>query len=258
ADERQGRVDGPARQGALRRQPATRAVRPLGAGQPDRRDLRRAHPRRRRRREGGHLRDHRGTDRAGPGRPGHLLATRRARAPVRPRICRVRRANRRRGHRRRHHARIARRARGRCGVIAPTLAERDAPAAEKPAWTWSWTSVLVRRELLLVAVMVVIVVLSTMHRSYFWSSRNISFILADSMVITFLALGQTFALLSRGIDLSVAPIMGLSAVIVGFRAQDHGMTLLPAVFLGALVGLVLGLGNALLVGIVRLPPIIAT
>jgi ribose/xylose/arabinose/galactoside ABC-type transport system permease subunit len=143
-------------------------------------------------------------------------------------------------------------------MIAPAVAERNAPAAEKPAWTWSWTSVLARRELLLVAVMVIIVVLSTLHRSYFWSSRNISFILADSMVITFLALGQTFALLSRGIDLSVAPIMGLSAVIVGFRAQDHSMTLLPAVGLGALVGVVLGVGNALLVGIVRLPPIIAT
>ncbi|GAA5200575.1 ABC transporter permease [Rugosimonospora acidiphila] len=115
-----------------------------------------------------------------------------------------------------------------------------------------------RRELLLLAVMVVIVLASVAHHSYFWTSRNISFILADSMVITFLALGETFVLLSRGVDLSIAPIMGLSAVIVGFRAQDHGMTLLPAVLLGAVVGLVLGLGNAVLVAVLRLPPIIAT
>jgi ribose/xylose/arabinose/galactoside ABC-type transport system permease subunit len=143
-------------------------------------------------------------------------------------------------------------------MTAEAVAEKKVAPAEKPAWTWSWTSVLARRELLLIAVMVVIVVLSTMHHSYFWTSRNISFILADSMVITFLALGQTFALLSRGIDLSVAPIMGLSACIVGFHAQDHGMTLLPAIGIGAAVGLVLGLGNAILVGIVRLPAIIAT
>jgi ribose/xylose/arabinose/galactoside ABC-type transport system permease subunit len=121
-----------------------------------------------------------------------------------------------------------------------------------------WAAVFLRRELLLLAVMVVIVLASTAHHSYFWTSRNIAFILADSMVITFLAIGETFVLLSRGVDLSIAPIMGLSACIVGFRAQDHGMTLLPAVLLGAAVGLVLGLGNALLVAVLRLPSIIAT
>src|SRR6185437_1958769 len=73
-----------------------------------------------------------------------------------------------------------------------------------------------------------------------------------------LALGETFVMLSRGIDLSVAPMMGLSAVIVGFRVQDHGLTLVPAILLGIAVGVALGVGNALLVALVGLPPIIAT
>jgi ribose/xylose/arabinose/galactoside ABC-type transport system permease subunit len=115
-----------------------------------------------------------------------------------------------------------------------------------------------RREVLLIVVMVLIVIASTLYHHDFWTSNNISFILADSMVITFLALGQTFVMLSRGIDLSISPILGLSACIVGFRAQDHGLSLLPAALLGLLVGLVLGVGNAILVGIVRLPSIIAT
>jgi ribose/xylose/arabinose/galactoside ABC-type transport system permease subunit len=121
-----------------------------------------------------------------------------------------------------------------------------------------WASILRRRELLLIVVMLLIVAASTWAHHYFWTSHNISFILADSMVITFLALGETFVMLSRGIDLSIAPILGLSAVIVGFRAQDHGLQLGLAVLLGAAVGLVLGLGNAVLVAIVGLPPIIAT
>jgi ribose/xylose/arabinose/galactoside ABC-type transport system permease subunit len=132
------------------------------------------------------------------------------------------------------------------------------PAPAPTTYRRSWSATILRRELLLLIVMVAIVLASVAHHGYFWSSRNIAFILADSMVITFLALGETFVLLSRGVDLSIAPIMGLSACIVGFRAQDHGMTLLPAVFLGAAVGLVLGLGNALLVAVLRLPPIIAT
>jgi ribose/xylose/arabinose/galactoside ABC-type transport system permease subunit len=65
-------------------------------------------------------------------------------------------------------------------------------------------------------------------------------------------------MIGRGIDLSVGAIMGLSAIVVGFRIQNDGMTLLPAVLLGAAVGIVLGVGNAVLVGLVRLPPIIAT
>jgi ribose/xylose/arabinose/galactoside ABC-type transport system permease subunit len=99
---------------------------------------------------------------------------------------------------------------------------------------------------------------STAAHPYFWASGNLAFIFADSVVIVFLALGESFVMIGRGIDLSVGAVMGLSAIIVGFRIQNHGMTLLPAVLLGAAVGVVLGLGNALLVGVVRLPPIIAT
>jgi len=115
-----------------------------------------------------------------------------------------------------------------------------------------------RREVQVVAAMIVIVAVSTAFHPYFWASGNFGYILADSMVIALLALGETFVMLGRGIDLSVGSIMGLSAIIVGFQIQNHNMTLLPAVLLGAVVGVVLGLGNALLVAVVRLPPIIAT
>lgn len=131
-------------------------------------------------------------------------------------------------------------------------ARHDAHAGQR--WTWP----LRRREVLVSAVIIVVVAASTAAHPYFWASGNIAFIFADSVVITFLALGESFVMLGRGIDLSVGAIMGLSAIVAGFQIQNHGMTLLPAVGLGAVVGLVLGLGNALLVGVVRLPPIIAT
>jgi ribose/xylose/arabinose/galactoside ABC-type transport system permease subunit len=121
-----------------------------------------------------------------------------------------------------------------------------------------WAMVLRRREILVTAAIVIVVAASTAAHSYFWSSGNLAFIFADSVVITFLALGESFVMIGRGIDLSVGAIMGLSAIIVGFRIQNDGMTLLPAVLLGAAVGIVLGVGNAVLVGLVRLPPIIAT
>ena len=142
-------------------------------------------------------------------------------------------------------------------MTAKDLAE-SAPARHELRAVPAWTLLLRRRELLVTAVIIVVVAASTAAHPYFWASGNIAFIFADSVVITFLALGESFVMLGRGIDLSVGSIMGLSAIIVGFRIQNHGMTLLPAVLLGAAVGLVLGLGNGLLVGLVRLPPIIAT
>ena len=121
-----------------------------------------------------------------------------------------------------------------------------------------WAMVLRRREVLVTAAIVIVVAASTAAHSYFWSSGNLAFIFADSVVITFLALGESFVMIGRGIDLSVGAIMGLSAIIVGFRIQNDGLTLLPAVLLGAAVGIAFGVGNAVLVGLVRLPPIIAT
>jgi ribose/xylose/arabinose/galactoside ABC-type transport system permease subunit len=121
-----------------------------------------------------------------------------------------------------------------------------------------WALLLRRREILVTAAIIVVVAASTAAHPYFWSSSNLAFIFADSVVITFLALGESFVMIGRGIDLSVGAIMGLSAIVVGFQIQNHQMTLLPAVGLGAGVGIALGLGNALLVGVVRLPPIIAT
>ena len=121
-----------------------------------------------------------------------------------------------------------------------------------------WAMLLRRREILVTAAIVIVVAASTAAHPYFWSSGNLAFIFADSVVITFLALGESFVMIGRGIDLSVGAIMGLSAIIVGFRIQNDGMTLLPAVLLGAAVGIVFGVGNAVLVGLVRLPPIIAT
>jgi len=122
----------------------------------------------------------------------------------------------------------------------------------------AWSLLLRRREILVTAVIVIVVAASTAAHPYFWASGNIAFIFADSVVIAFLALGESFVMIGRGIDLSVGAIMGLSAIIVGFQIQNHNMTLLPAVGLGLVVGLVFGLGNGLLVGWVRLPPIIAT
>ena len=90
------------------------------------------------------------------------------------------------------------------------------------------------------------------------SFNTLSIVLIMAMVTTFTALGQTFVLIARGIDLSVSPMLGLAAVMVGFPAQNSGLRLWEGILFGALVGIILGAGNGLLVAFVKIPPIIAT
>jgi len=41
-----------------------------------------------------------------------------------------------------------------------------------------------------------------------------------------LAIGETIVIIGRGIDLSVAPILGIAAIAVGFPAQNHNLNIL--------------------------------
>jgi ribose/xylose/arabinose/galactoside ABC-type transport system permease subunit len=115
-----------------------------------------------------------------------------------------------------------------------------------------------RRDIQLVPIMIAIAIVATIANPQFMTSRVISNIFIAAMVTTFVALGQVLVMLTKGIDLSVAPILGLSAVIVGFQAQNSGLPLPLGLLLGAAVGAVLGVGNAVLISILGLPPIIAT
>jgi ribose/xylose/arabinose/galactoside ABC-type transport system permease subunit len=62
----------------------------------------------------------------------------------------------------------------------------------------------------------------------------------------------------RGIDLSVAPLLGLAAMVCGLLAQTHGLALGPAMLLALAMGLVLGTCNGLLVATLDIPPIVVT
>ncbi len=122
----------------------------------------------------------------------------------------------------------------------------------------AWSRVLRSRNFQLVVLMLVVAVAGVLANPGLLSYRVIANILIAAMVTAFVALGQLLVLISKGIDLSVAPILGLAAVIVGFPAEDHRMSVFAGLLIAALVGAVLGAGNGVLVAIAKMPPIIAT
>ena len=114
------------------------------------------------------------------------------------------------------------------------------------------------REIALVAVTIATVLLVGAFHRDFMSLQNLRFMLLGCVVLSLLSLGQTVVIATRGIDLSVAPVLGLSAMVTGLMAQTGGLPLYAAFAIALAIGLVLGTLNGLLVARLAIPPIITT
>jgi ribose/xylose/arabinose/galactoside ABC-type transport system permease subunit len=115
-----------------------------------------------------------------------------------------------------------------------------------------------RREGPLVLVTLAIFGITSALQPHFALGGNISFMLAGAMPLAIVAVGQTIVCLVRGIDLSVAPVLGIGAVSTGFLAQDHATSLWLLLLLAIGIGIGLGFVNGLFVTYARIPPIITT
>jgi ribose/xylose/arabinose/galactoside ABC-type transport system permease subunit len=76
-------------------------------------------------------------------------------------------------------------------------------------------------------------------------------------VYLIIALGQTFVISSRGIDLSVGSALGLCAAVVATQISD-GMPVWLAVLMGIGLGALIGVMNGLIITKLQISPLIAT
>jgi ribose/xylose/arabinose/galactoside ABC-type transport system permease subunit len=132
------------------------------------------------------------------------------------------------------------------------------PAARPSGARRSFLRRMEARDLTLVGVTVVFALLVGLVNRDFLSAQNLRFMLLNSVVLSLVAIGQTLVIAMRGIDLSVAPLMGLSAILCGLLAQSQGLPLAEAVAISLMLGLVLGAANGMLVALLDIPPIITT
>ena len=101
--------------------------------------------------------------------------------------------------------------------------------------------------------------------SFLWNAHNIRSIAVFTAVPLALALGQTFVIISGGIDLSVGFIMGLASVVLaktmewaGMTGAGPGLLLGFGLLAGLTVSLVPGAINGLLIARLGVPPFIGT
>lgn len=110
---------------------------------------------------------------------------------------------------------------------------------------------------LLFAFLAMFGIFSALSPDDFPTAKNILNVLRQSSVVFFLASGQTFALLSAGIDLSQGSIVSLVSVISA-DVMLRGYGFFPGVLVGMAIGTACGLFTGLWVGKARLNPFIAT
>lgn len=92
---------------------------------------------------------------------------------------------------------------------------------------------------------------------YFLTSDNLMGVFRSFSTTAIMAIGMVMVIITGGIDLSVGSVMGLSGLVTALAFQG-GLSTLPSVACGLLVGVLFGLANGLLVTAGRLPPFIAT
>jgi ribose transport system permease protein len=128
----------------------------------------------------------------------------------------------------------------------------EAIAAEKPKRNYNALF-----GLTLLALLVLLWVILSLATSSFASANNISNLLRQGSMIAILAVGQTFVIITGGIDLSVGAVVGFATVITAMLI-NAGVPVFIAILITLLVGVAIGLFHGF--GIVKmgLPPFIIT
>ena len=117
--------------------------------------------------------------------------------------------------------------------------------------------ILKHREAVVIALLVALVLVIGFFSPNFLQPAALINVFNSSLVLMLIAIGEMFVILTRGIDVSVGAITGISAVILG-TTLNAGVPLPAAIVLALLTGLGAGMVNAIGVAIVRVPPIIMT
>ena len=134
-----------------------------------------------------------------------------------------------------------------------------ATEAEEEARPGFWRRAFARREIGLIAAILIVIVPVTLLNPRMLSPTNLVSLGMDAALLAIVALGQMMVILTRNIDLSVASVIGLTAYMAAWVISGHPelpslLVVLLAILLGAAVGAI----NATIIAVGRVPAIVAT
>ena len=127
--------------------------------------------------------------------------------------------------------------------------------ADQPPFRF--VNLILRWEAMLIALIIIIIVINSQLSKYFLDFYNLSDMTANFSEKAIIALGMALLIIGREIDLSVAAIIALSSLAMGFAASIglDGVWLAP---IGIVVGLACGAFNGIIATAFNLPSIVVT
>jgi rhamnose transport system ATP-binding protein len=115
------------------------------------------------------------------------------------------------------------------------------------------------RELGLVLALFLICLGVTIREPRFLQGANLEQVALSATLVCIVALGEAFVIIARQIDLSVGAIVATSAFVsASWLEHNPNSSILSVLLMGCAVGGALGVVNALLVTVFRIPAIVAT
>ncbi len=73
-----------------------------------------------------------------------------------------------------------------------------------------------------------------------------------------MAIGMTFVISTRGIDLSIGSIVALTGIAIGLLIKSGGVSIVTSSILGVLLGGILGTINGLIISKLKIAPYVVT
>lgn len=118
----------------------------------------------------------------------------------------------------------------------------------EPGFWAEWTAVVA---------LIVLVIIFGITSPTFLSWGNIQAILVAAAILVMLSVGQSYVILTAGIDLSVASALTLGSVVLG-QAYSHGWSMVLACVLAVLAGTAVGVVNGLVIAKGKITDFIVT
>ena len=131
-----------------------------------------------------------------------------------------------------------------------TIAEETKPRSAA-------SRILLGRDGIMVAVLVVVILVASASIPRFASPVTVGYLLLNAVPALLIALPMTLIIITGEIDLSVASIVGLSAATLGTLTLA-GWPFLPAVAVAVIAGVLAGVLNGVLIALVGLPSLAVT
>jgi ribose transport system permease protein len=110
----------------------------------------------------------------------------------------------------------------------------------------------------LAMILAILLFMGAVEPARYFRASNLNLILLDAALYMPMAMGMTFVITQRGIDLSIGSIAALSAIIMAFLIKQYGFSVYVAIPVAIALGALMGLVNGLVITRFNVPDLIGT